>query len=117
MELEMLNVVVSLRVWSQYWSNNTLLVHSDNIAVVQIINNNKTRNNFLAACMRNLWLIMARFNISIQAVHIPGKLNRVADILSRWYESPLLDHIKIDFNNKYTCTYVPIQHFDLDWYI
>ena len=116
-ELEMLNVIVAVRVWAQDWSNKNLMVHSDNFAVVDIINNNKTRNDFLAACMRNLWLTLARFNISIQAVHIPGKLNRVADTLSRWYESPPSEYIKNVFNSKYIWTQVPIEHFYLDWYI
>ena len=33
---------------------------------------------------RNIWLICAMFNIHITVLHIPGKNNVLADLLSRW---------------------------------
>ena len=84
-ELEMLNVIVAIRVWARKCRNRNVIIHSDNFAVVHILNYYKTKNLYLGACMRNLWMVVARHNITLSAIHIPGKCNVIADILSRWY--------------------------------
>ena len=33
---------------------------------------------------RNIWLLTFIFNIHLSVVHIPGKNNALADLLSRW---------------------------------
>ena len=54
------------------------------MAVVEVINSGKTRDEFLAICARNIWLLSAIFNIHLIMVHIPGKCNVIADLLSIW---------------------------------
>ena len=84
-QLEMLNVIVALKVWAKNWANQRITLYCDNLAVVEVLNSGKTRDAFLGACARNAWLIMSTFNIHIHTVHIPGKMNYVADLLSRWH--------------------------------
>ena len=38
----------------------------------------------LATCARNIWLITSMYNIGLEVSHIPGVINVVADLLSRW---------------------------------
>ena len=64
-QLEMLNVVVALKVWSQLWANKKVKIFCDNQAVVEVLNTGKTKDPFLATCARNVWLITAIFNIKI----------------------------------------------------
>ena len=41
----------------------------------------------MAKCARNVFLWLSAFNIGIQVVHIPGKMNPVAYLLSRWHKT------------------------------
>ena len=83
-QLEMLNVVVALKVWSQLWADNKVKKFCDNQAVVEVLNTGKTKDPFLATCARNVWLITAIFNIEIIVIHVPGKKNHIGDLLTRW---------------------------------
>ena len=53
------------------------------MAVVEVLTSGRTKDNILATCARNVWLLSVMFNISIHIEHIPGKQNVVADLLSR----------------------------------
>ena len=35
----------------------------------------------------NMWLETSKYDIEMKVMHIPGKINRVADLLSRWNNS------------------------------
>ena len=48
-----------------------------------VCNTGRTRDAFLAACLRNLWLVAATANIDLRVKHIRGKDNILADALSR----------------------------------
>ena len=83
-QLEMLNVVVALKIWAESWANCSITILCDNQAVVEVLNSGKTKDMFLATCVRNAWLITSMYNIRLQVVHIPGRHNQVAGLLSRW---------------------------------
>ena len=83
-QLEMLNVIVALKVWANLWQDKKITLYCDNMAVVEVLTTGKTRDPFLATCARNIWLITAIFNIQLQVLHVPGKANVIADLLSRW---------------------------------
>ena len=82
--LEMLNIVVALKVWAHQWANKKLRIKCDNMAVVEVLLSDKTKDNVLATCARNIWMLTALFNITIHIEHIPGKCNVIADLLSRF---------------------------------
>ena len=88
--LEILNIVVTRKVWAQYWANKRIKVHCDNMAVVEVLRNGRARDNTLALLARNIWLICAMFNIHITVLHIPGRSNVLADLLSRWQFSSVV---------------------------
>ena len=81
---EMLNVIVALKAWAYYWQDKKIKLYCDNMAVVEVITSGKTRDPFLATCARNIWLITVILNTQIQVIHVPGKANTIADLLSRW---------------------------------
>ena len=83
-QLEMLNIVVASKIWSSHWSDKKIQIFCDNMAVVQVLTTGKARDQMLATCARNIWLIAAMFNIDFQFSHLPGRTNILADLLSRW---------------------------------
>ena len=83
--LEMWNVLVALRVWGHLWSKKSVTIKCDNQAVVSVVNTGVTKDNVLAIMARNIWLETAVGDIKFTLVHIPGKHNECADLLSRWH--------------------------------
>ena len=56
----------------------------DNLSVVQVLNTGKARDLTLLTISRNIWLELAMHNIDLELQHVPGTLNVIADLLSRW---------------------------------
>ena len=80
---ELLPIVIATTIWGQDFVGKTILVRSDNVAAVAAINHQTSPVKEVAHLLRCLAFIMARFNIRLQATHIPGILNDIADALSR----------------------------------
>jgi hypothetical protein len=81
--LELYPILVSLKVWGQLFSNKCVLFHTDNQALVSVINNQTSKETKVMHLIRQLVLITLQHNILFQAVHIMGSRNCLADHLSR----------------------------------
>ena len=81
-QLEMINVLIALRVWASHWVHSTVRFSCDNLAVVQVVTSGKTKDSFLNACLRNIWLVTATYDIDLLIDHIQGSKNIIADSLS-----------------------------------
>ena len=81
----MFNIVLALRLWGKFWSNASVCIRCDNLAVVQVVLNLKTKDNILAAFVHNVWFICAMWNLDLKINHIRGTLNVEVDLLSRLY--------------------------------
>ena len=117
-QLEMINVLIALRVWASHWAPSTVRFSCDNLSVVQVVTSGKTKDSFLNACLRNIWLITASYDIDLLIEHIQGSKNIIADSLSRIFSykgisDTMLHHLTYD----YTWEKVPIQVFDLNLHI
>ena len=62
-----------------------MLIHSDNQAVMSLLNTGKPRDTFPSKIARNIFMWLSACNIDLQVVHFAGKSNTVADLLSRWF--------------------------------
>ena len=82
--LEMINIMVAIKIWGEIWANKKVRIHCDNLPVVEVLNIGRARDNILATCARNIWLLSALYNITLNVTHIAGSDNNVADLLSRW---------------------------------
>jgi hypothetical protein len=76
-------VVIALNIWGNLWETDLFLFHIDNQAVVSIINKKSSRSPRVMSLVRKLVFACLKFNILIEAEHIPGNLNSLADSLSR----------------------------------
>ena len=86
-QLEILNILVACKVWATHWANKRIKIWCDNLAVVEVLNSGKSRDDTLATCARNIWMLSAMYNFDILVYHISGKNNIIADLLSRWTNS------------------------------
>ena len=86
-QLEILNILVACKVWATHWANKRIKIWCDNLAVVEVLNSWKSRDETLATCARNIWMLSAMCNFDIILFHIPGRDNTIADLLSRWTNS------------------------------
>jgi len=83
--LEMLNILVALKLWANQLACKSITIFCDNLAVVTVCQTGRTHDTFLATLARNIWFIMATCDINVEFLHIAGKRNVAADILSRWH--------------------------------
>ena len=107
----MLNVIVAFKVWAYLWENKIIQINCDNLAVVEVLTYGKTKDEFLATCAINIWLISSIFNIQLRFSHIPGKYNNIADLFTKnpeielhklvpnfvWVHTPL-DLLQLDYD-------------------
>ena len=76
---EFLPVVLALEIWGSSLGNCPVTLHSDNMAVVQVINKNSSKDSHLMKLM----IVSLKYNINFVAELIPGKSNVAADFLFR----------------------------------
>ena len=74
--------------WGKAWANQRATVFCDNQAVVSVICTGKTRDPYLEACAQNIHMLTAIHNIDLRPVHVLEVNNSVADVLSRWQDTP-----------------------------
>jgi len=80
---ELVPIVMACVVWGHTWQSQVVHVHSDNEAVVAVVNSGYSKDPQMMHLVRCLFFVLAMWDISLHACHIPGTLNTVADAISR----------------------------------
>ena len=107
--LELVPIVLALEVWGERARNQCVLIHSDNLALVHVINSQSSKEDLVMGYIRRLVLKALHSNVLIKAVHIPGVHNILADLLSRLQVPQFLErHPTAD---KFATTVNPLPHF------
>ena len=81
--LELYPIVAAVGTWGEGWRNRSICFYTDNLALVAIINKRSTREVHTMELIRTLVLLCLTFNVNFVARHIPGRVNTLADKLSR----------------------------------
>lgn len=81
---ELFPIVLACAVWGQGWHQKRVRVECDNESVVAILRSGTSKDENIMQLMRQLFLIVSRYNFTLTAIHVPGKHNKVADALSRF---------------------------------
>ena len=76
--------VVAVTLWGKLLSGKRIIIRSDNTTAVAIINKNTSKCPKIMRLVRFFVLQCLNSNISFTAKHIPGKVNPIADALSRF---------------------------------
>ena len=77
--LEMLNLVVACRLWSQIWSGKKFQIYCDNMQTCIALQNGKSHDRCMQACLRAVFLLTAEHYIEILVCHRPGVQMACAD--------------------------------------
>ena len=80
---ELLPVVMACALWGMAWQGQAVRCHCDNEAVVAILKSGTSKNPLVMHLMRCLFLFSAHYQLYLDPVHLPGKVNVAADNLSR----------------------------------
>lgn len=93
-ELEAMNVAIALHSFmDESYVGAHIRIFCDNAPSVQTLQTGKGRNKVVLQVARAIWMLQARYNISITYTHIMGKVNTLADALSRAHLSPAMRHL------------------------
>ena len=80
---ELLPVVLAVGIWGKLWQYKHVCVHTDNMAVVEVMKAKDSKVPLMMHLLRCLHFLCARWDIVILAKHVKGSLNTAADVLSR----------------------------------
>lgn len=80
---ELWPVVAALKRWGTAWSNKVILVHTDNMQVVAMLNTGRSKNVQAMELLREIFWCCSLGNISLKVSYINTKDNVMADRLSR----------------------------------
>lgn len=82
--LELVPILLSISLWGQkLFKNKKIIMHTDNQALVSIINKQTSKSKRVMMLVRKMVLLLLENNIMFKAQHIYGKVNNIADALSR----------------------------------
>jgi hypothetical protein len=80
---ELMSVFLAASKWAHLWSGLHIIVRSDNMSAVSAINKSTSRSVQLLPIVKELFWLTVKFNFKLSAVFLPGKLNILADHISR----------------------------------
>ena len=81
--LELYPIYVAVNIWLNELSNKTVLIRTDNDAVVATISKLYSRENYVNKLLKSMALTLMKNNVVLKCEHIPGVKNVIADMLSR----------------------------------
>ena len=93
-ELELLTVVISIKLWGPKLQGLGVELLSDNATCVSVINSQHSSNVFMQRCLRELWLLLALYNIKLIVRSVRACDNWLADSLSRFNTGKYCHHFK-----------------------
>ena len=80
---ELVPVTMAAALWGPQWSGKHICFHSDNKAVVAVLQRRSAKSPPLMQLLRCVSLFSAFYGFHFSAKHVPGVLNEMADALSR----------------------------------
>jgi hypothetical protein len=73
---------------SSHLRGQAITIWSDSQVAVSILQSGWGSDPVLHTISRNIWLLNAALDCDLDFCHIPGRHNKVADLLSRWDARP-----------------------------
>jgi len=76
-------IVLGAHVWGHYWQGLRVQLLCDNHGVTDAVSKRFCSDGALGGLLRSLFLSAARHSFWASVTHVPGRLNSIADALSR----------------------------------
>ena len=86
---ELVPVAIAAGLWGPQWSGKHICFHSDNMAVVAVLQRRSAKYPPLMHLLRCVSLFSAFYCFHLSARHVPGVLNGVADVTRQLMSPPL----------------------------
>jgi hypothetical protein len=86
---EAINVFVALQVFSAFIRGRRVMIWCDSWVAVAILHSGSGCDPLLHSITHNIHLLQTTLDCDLAFSHVPGRLNTVADFLSRWDASTL----------------------------
>ena len=80
---ELVPIVVAAVLWGPAWNNSHIRFHSDNEAVVTVIQKRHAKHPVLTHLLRGLYFCSSVYLFHFSASHVSGSLNVIADAILR----------------------------------
>ena len=80
---ELLPIVFACAIWGDRWRNTSVRVFCDNMGTMALVNSRYFKAAKIMHVLRCLFFIWANFDLYLEAVHLPGVHNQLADAISR----------------------------------
>ena len=80
---ELLTIILAIATWGPYWRSSPIKVLCDNMAVINIITSNTSRDKLVMHLLRGLHFVSVFYNIQVEIQHIAGSDNTIADAIYR----------------------------------
>ena len=80
---ELFPIVLALEIWGSALKNSCITLHTDNVSVVYILNRQTSKDQHIMHLVRRFVLCCMKHNLLVKMVHVPGKQNTLADLVSR----------------------------------
>ena len=81
--LELVPIVMCFHIFAQIMQNRSIIIHTDNMSLVHILNNQTSHCTVTMHLLRRLVVKMLTHNIHISACHLSSQENLLCDFLSR----------------------------------
>ena len=81
--LELAAVLAACHRLGSMWAGSPVTFHSDNAAVVHVLSSGRARNPAMQHLLRDIFALAARYDFQVFSAHVPGRVNVIADSLSR----------------------------------
>ena len=94
---ELLPIVLALEIWGPSLANKCISLHSDNMAVVCILNKQTSKDKNLMFLVRQFVLCCMLYNILTRAVHITGKLLKMSYLIY-FFQVDAFHHQSVDMD-------------------
>ena len=76
-------MAVAVHCWGGEWHDAQILLHTDNMPVVQVWATGTCKCPHIMSLVRRLFFFLAQRNVNLRLAHVPGCQNINADMLSR----------------------------------
>ena len=80
---ELIPILIASFLWGHNWRRHNVLAYYGNEGVVFTLNKKYSRDPYMAHMLCTLFFVEAHFQFQLQATHIPGSHNTLADFLPR----------------------------------
>ena len=112
-QFEMYVVLIAIRTWKNYLTNQNILVYCDNQTTVTALQSGRVSCPFMQKCLREIRFHSAKLNFRVRAVYLTSADNRLADSLSRWHLSPKYKNIFLQENKQLRLTETVVSDFEI----